>query len=109
MARFFRTTLRHQRAVPFKEALAVRVALLDNICRALRLFTLHVLTSQLVCAAGDWVYSDAWDAFILAVDGTTGAATTLTVWSGSLSTPLATLELNGNWTEGPGLVHTVKG
>ena len=46
---------------------------------------------------------------MLAVDGTTGASTTLTVWPGDLSAPAATLELPGSWTEGPGLVHTLAG
>lgn len=57
----------------------------------------------------DWVYSDAWGAFVLAVDGTTSSSTTLTVWPGDLSAPAATLELAGTWTEGPGLVHTLSG
>ena len=60
-------------------------------------------------ASNDWVYSDVWDAFVLAVDGTTAAATTLTVWDGKLSAPVATLELTGSWTEGIGLVHKLDG
>jgi hypothetical protein len=60
-------------------------------------------------ASSDWVYSDVWDAFVLAVDGTTANATTLTVWDGELASPIATLELAGSWTEGTALVHKLDG
>lgn len=60
-------------------------------------------------ASSDWIYSDAWHAFILAVDGTTEQSTTLTVWNDGRSEPLATLEVAGLWTEGPGLVHQLHG
>jgi hypothetical protein len=60
-------------------------------------------------ASSDWVYSDVWDAFVLAVDGTTKNATTLTVWDGELAGPVATLELAGSWTEGTALVHKLDG